>query len=97
MEEFAKQSLRIGCIKGFKHVSFYLRGSEELVVKVRTPRAAGGGGSSPFGGAARGEASVQDLPPASPFSRETQEVSRTRANFLEIGTRSRVADAFITF
>eukprot|EP01043_Picozoa_sp_COSAG02_P109061 COSAG02_NODE_45118_length_360_cov_0.613027_1_plen_92_part_01 len=37
MENFSKQILRLGAMKGFRHVSFYLRGREELLVTVRSP------------------------------------------------------------
>lgn len=37
MDNFAKQILRLGAMKGFRHVQFYLRGREELVVIVRSP------------------------------------------------------------
>lgn len=37
MENFSKQILRLGAMKGFRHVSFYLRGREELLVTIRSP------------------------------------------------------------
>lgn len=46
MENFSKQILRLGAMKGFRHVSFYLRGREELLVVVRSPAGDTGGAAS---------------------------------------------------
>ena len=37
MEEFYRDLLRFGCLRGFKHFVLYLRGREELLVTVRRP------------------------------------------------------------
>lgn len=46
MENFSKQILRLGAMKGFRHVSFYLRGREELLVTVGSPVSDTGGAVS---------------------------------------------------
>lgn len=78
MENFAKQSLRLGAMKGFRHVNFYLRGKEELLVVVKSPSSGADDdtGSDDAGGAE--QAFRQGLPPNSPASREEQPV-RPRA------------------
>ena len=57
MELFAKDCLRLGCLKGFVHFNFYLRGREELLVVVHSvgAAAAGGPGTQEGGGGLRSD------------------------------------------
>ena len=74
MEHFAAQTLRLGCMKGFRHFSFYLRGKEELLVVVKSA-AAGSDGEGGDGSEAEAQvAARRGLPPASPAAREVQQV-----------------------
>ena len=55
LDEFYRDTLRFGCLRGFRYFSLYLRGREELFVTMRLPRPdgsrSGGGCGSPAGNA----------------------------------------------
>mmetsp|Transcript_31661 Transcript_31661/g.51100 ORF Transcript_31661/g.51100 Transcript_31661/m.51100 type:complete len:220 (-) Transcript_31661:205-864(-) len=85
MDSFCKDSLRFGCLKGFKYFSLYLRGREELLVIVEnraqpgvTPRSnkASPKYASYFHPIDNG------LPPASPSERDPAEASPEETVFL---------------
>ena len=74
MEHFAAQTLRLGCMKGFRHFSFYLRGKEELLVVVKSAAAGSDGEGGDGSGSEAQLAARRGLPPASPAAREVQQV-----------------------
>eukprot|EP01052_Picozoa_sp_SAG31_P027894 SAG31_NODE_2648_length_5299_cov_7.289615_3_plen_108_part_00 len=81
MDDFAKRSLMLGSVKGLRHVTFYLRGSEELIVRIRTPQQKP---DCPDGSSETCTVSLPNqrarnsmFPPASPYSGNTEEVRST--------------------
>lgn len=94
MEAFYRDCLRFGCLANFKHFSLYLRGREELLVTIRHPPEAEGAShaasvdqkeknkQATFG------VTSQQLPPASPATRESSSDNPTETVFL-IGAYAR--------
>eukprot|EP00741_Cyanophora_paradoxa_P021271 tig00021348_g20531.t1 len=93
MDQFCKDSLRFGCLKGFKYFSLYLRGREELLVTVtnKAERSdAPFSPSKPSPSRATYFHSLDDgLPPASPSEREAADAAPSDETVFLIGGYAR--------
>lgn len=84
MDQFAKDALRFGCLRGFKHFTTYLRGREELLLTILQTPAGSDVAARSSGATSRGATWMSSSPDGAESATPAKELLR-KAQVIEGG------------